>query len=74
MEEVGERKGPMGWGWGPSSLFALMGIGLGDRVGEAHLELVAAQGHLAVVADEAVEAVKDQVVCQVELGGTSFLP
>jgi len=51
-----------------------MGVWLRDRVGEAHLELVAAERHLTVVANEAVEAVKDQVVRQVELGGTGLLP
>lgn len=51
-----------------------MGIGLRDRLGEAHLKFVAAQGHLLVVRDEVIERVKDQVVCQEELGGPSVLP
>lgn len=72
MEEAGGPRGPRGWG--SSSLFALVSIGLGDGVGEAHLKLVAAKRHLSVVADEAVEAVEDQVVRQVELGSAGFLP
>lgn len=39
----------------PPSLFALVGVGLRDRLREAHLKLVAAQGHLLVVCDEVVE-------------------
>lgn len=70
-EEGGGPKVAMGWV--SPSLFALVGIGLGHGVGEAHLKLIAAEWHLTVVADETVEAVKDQVVCQVELGGTSLL-
>lgn len=39
----------------PPSLFALVGIGLRDRLREAHLKFVAAQGHLLVVRDEVIE-------------------
>lgn len=51
-----------------------MGIGLWDGLREAHLKFVAAQGHLLVVRDEVIEGVKDEVVCQEELGGPSILP
>lgn len=37
------------------SLFALVGIGLRDRLREAHLKFVAAQGHLLVVCNEVIE-------------------
>lgn len=56
------------------SLLALVGIGLRHGVRQSHFKFVAAQRHLAVVADKGIEAVEDQVVRQVELGGTCFLP
>lgn len=51
-----------------------MGVGLWDRLREAHLKFVAAQGHLLVVRDEVIEGVEDEVVRQEELGGPSILP
>lgn len=50
-----------------------MRVGLRHRVPEPHLELVAAQRHLSVVADEPVEALEHQVVRQVEAGGARVL-
>lgn len=55
------------------SLSALVSVGLRHRVSEPHLELVAAQRHLPVVADEPVEALEHQVVRQVEAGGARVL-
>lgn len=55
------------------SLSALVCVWLRYRVAQPHLKLVAAQRCVSVVADEAVEAVKDQVVSQVEAGGARLL-
>lgn len=54
-------------------LSALVAVGLRDRVPQPHLKLVAAQRHVPVVADEAVKAVKHQVVGQVEASGAGLL-
>lgn len=50
-----------------------MGVGLRDGVPQPHLELVAAQRRVSVVADEAVQAVKHQVVSQVEARAAGLL-
>lgn len=50
-----------------------MGVGLRHGAPQPHLELVAAQRRVSVVADEAVEAVEHQVVSQVEAGGAGLL-
>lgn len=55
------------------SLSALVCVGLRYRAAQPHLELVAAQRCVSVVAYEAVEAVKHQVVRQVEAGGARLL-
>lgn len=55
------------------SLSALVRVRLRHRVSQPHLELVAAQRRVSVVADEAVEAVEHQVVRQVEAGGAGLL-
>lgn len=55
------------------SLSALVSVGLRHRVSQLHLELVAAQRRLSVMADEAVEAVEHQVVRQVKTGGARLL-
>lgn len=52
---------------------ALVGVGLRNRVSQPHLKLVAAQRCIPVVADEAVQAVKHQVVSQVEASGARLL-
>lgn len=57
-----------------NSLSALVCVGLRYGVSQPHLKLVAAQRRVSVVADEAVEAVKHQVVRQVEAGGARLLP
>lgn len=51
-------------------LSALMGVGLRNGVSQPHLKLIAAQRCVPIVADEAVQAVKHQVVSQVEASGT----
>lgn len=48
---------------------ALVGVGLRDGASQPHLKLVAAQRGVPVVAHEAVQAVKHQVVSQVEASG-----
>lgn len=50
-----------------------MCVGLRDRAAQPHLKLVATQRCVSVVADQAVEAIKDKVVCQVETGGARLL-
>lgn len=55
------------------SLSALVSVGLRHRAAQPHLELVAAQRCVSVVADEAVEAVEHQVVSQVEACGARLL-
>ena len=55
-------------------LLALVGIGLGNRLGQLHLKLVAAQRHLLVVRDERKQRVEHQVVRQIELGAARLLP
>lgn len=54
-------------------LSALVGIGLRYGASQPHLKLVAAQRSVSVVADEAVQAVKQQVVSQVEASGARLL-
>lgn len=55
------------------SLSALVCVGLWYGAAKPHLELIAAQRCVSVVADEAVEAVEHQVVSQVEAGGARLL-
>lgn len=55
------------------SLSALVSVGLRDGVAQPHLKLIAAQRRVSVVADEAVQGLKHQVVCQVEAGGARLL-
>ena len=50
-------------------LCTLMCVWLRYGVAQPHLEFIAAQRRVPVVADEAVEAVKHQVISQVEAGG-----
>lgn len=54
-------------------LSALVGVGLRYGVSQPHLKLIAAQRCVSVVADEAVQAVKHQVVSQVEASGARLL-
>lgn len=56
-----------------NSLSALVCVGLRYRAAEPHLELIAAQRRVPIVADEAVKAVEHQVVGQVETSGTGLL-
>lgn len=50
-----------------------MCIRLRYRVSQPHLKLVAAERRVSIVADEPVEAVKHQVISQVEAGGARLL-
>lgn len=56
-----------------NSLSALVCVGLRHRASQPHLKLVAAQRSVSVVADEAVQTVKHQVVSQVETSGARLL-
>lgn len=55
------------------SLSALVSVGLRDGVSQPHLKLIAAQRRVSVVADEAVQGLKHQVVSQVEAGRARLL-
>lgn len=50
-----------------------MRVGLRDGAEQPHLELVAAQRRVSVVADEPVQAVEHQVVGKVESSGAWLL-